>query len=219
MRACVRVLRVPSRNKKASFVSVSLSSRPLRRFFLCVSVCLCFCVSCVFFSVALVLFVALFFFSFFPLFFFGAKKARIVTIFAGEREKVRPQRKREKQKKEMSSCCSHKKQHQSFLSRGLSTHKISVSMFSENRNRLVDRFHDAPQVLCSSFLPPFFRPHFFFFFLCWKNSVIVLAGGVDECRNDTDHELPFRQESFFNWAFGVEEPCFYGVIHIATRQA
>lgn len=51
-----------------------------------------------------------------------------------------------------------------------------------------------------------------------QNSVIVLEGGVDKMRDDTDHELDFRQESFFNWTFGVEEPGFLGLIHLGTRQ-
>lgn len=37
-------------------------------------------------------------------------------------------------------------------------------------------------------------------------------------RHDTDTELVFRQESYFNWAFGVMEPEWFGAIDIATSK-
>lgn len=38
-------------------------------------------------------------------------------------------------------------------------------------------------------------------------------------RHDTDHECLFRQESYFNWAFGVKEPDMYGAIDIDSGRA
>ena len=49
--------------------------------------------------------------------------------------------------------------------------------------------------------------------------LIVLEGGKAELRHDTDHEIAFRQESFFHWAFGVKEPDFSGTIDVATGRA
>jgi len=39
-----------------------------------------------------------------------------------------------------------------------------------------------------------------------------VKGGVEQCRNDSDHELIFRQESYFQYLFGVKEPDWYGVV-------
>lgn len=49
--------------------------------------------------------------------------------------------------------------------------------------------------------------------------LVVLEGGKAEFRHDTDHEIAFRQESFFQWAFGVKEPDFYGTIDVATGRS
>ena len=43
-----------------------------------------------------------------------------------------------------------------------------------------------------------------------------LLGLQQEHRHDTDTERVFRQESYFNWAFGVKEPEFLGAIDIDT---
>ena len=48
------------------------------------------------------------------------------------------------------------------------------------------------------------------------NNIIVLQGGVSKTRNETDHELLFRQESSFHYLFGVREPDCYGTINIDT---
>ena len=39
---------------------------------------------------------------------------------------------------------------------------------------------------------------------------------ADFARYDTDYEPIFRQESYFNWLFGVEEPGWYGVVDVST---
>ena len=49
--------------------------------------------------------------------------------------------------------------------------------------------------------------------------LVVLEGGQTGLRHDTDHEIEFRQESFFQWAFGVKEPDFNGTIDVATGRS
>ena len=44
----------------------------------------------------------------------------------------------------------------------------------------------------------------------------MLQGGEAACRDDTDHELDFRQESYFHYLFGVREPEWWGAINLAT---
>ena len=44
----------------------------------------------------------------------------------------------------------------------------------------------------------------------------LLRGGTDTCRHNTDHEDLFRQESFFHYLFGVEEPDCSGLIEVET---
>lgn len=51
-----------------------------------------------------------------------------------------------------------------------------------------------------------------------KEGLIYLAGQVITERDDTDVELPFRQESNFFYVSGVAEPDFQLVINIATKR-
>ena len=51
------------------------------------------------------------------------------------------------------------------------------------------------------------------------NAHILLQGGAATTRYDSDNEPLFRQESFFQWAFGVSEPDCYGAIDCATGRA
>ena len=46
-----------------------------------------------------------------------------------------------------------------------------------------------------------------------------LRPGEEQALYDTDRELLFRQESYFQWAFGVAEPGFYGVLDVARRRS
>ena len=50
-------------------------------------------------------------------------------------------------------------------------------------------------------------------------AVALLQGGVAAERNETDHELLFRQESSFQYLFGVREPGCYGALDVATARA
>lgn len=48
------------------------------------------------------------------------------------------------------------------------------------------------------------------------NGLILIKGGQQETQYDSDTEFPFRQDSWFNYLFGVKEPEFYGIISITT---
>lgn len=75
------------------------------------------------------------------------------------------------------------------------TFKVPVDLFTENRHRLVDAL--------KSKVP--------------ANSVVLLQGGVEKNRYNTDAaDLPFRQESYFFWTFGVNESEFYGAIDVRS---
>uniref|UniRef100_A0AC34RIU0 Aminopeptidase P N-terminal domain-containing protein n=1 Tax=Panagrolaimus sp. JU765 TaxID=591449 RepID=A0AC34RIU0_9BILA len=78
------------------------------------------------------------------------------------------------------------------------TLKVPASLFRENRERLVNAV----------------RP------LAPPNSAIVLAGGPENQRYNTDgDDLPFRQESYFFWTFGVHESDCFGLIDINTNKS
>ncbi|KAG5341226.1 PEPD dipeptidase, partial [Acromyrmex charruanus] len=79
------------------------------------------------------------------------------------------------------------------------TLKVPMSLFYDNRQRLVSRLKAKPNE--TRWIPGTF---------------IVLQGGVEVPFNDTDIYWPFRQESFFQWCFGVEEPGCYGAIDVNT---
>lgn len=82
--------------------------------------------------------------------------------------------------------------------RGEHTMKISMDVFKENRNRLCDRLSNNPEVP--------------------RGAIVLLQGGESETRYCSDHEPLFRQESYFHWLFGVEEPDFYGAIEVDSRK-
>ncbi|XP_076182460.1 dipeptidase C isoform X2 [Ptiloglossa arizonensis] len=77
------------------------------------------------------------------------------------------------------------------------TLKVPMSLFQDNRKRLVTRVKTKTEIPS-------------------KGSFIILKGGIDIPFNDTDICWPFRQESFFQWCFGVEEPGCYGAIDLST---
>ncbi|XP_053401005.1 xaa-Pro dipeptidase-like isoform X2 [Mercenaria mercenaria] len=80
--------------------------------------------------------------------------------------------------------------------RGSHTLVVSMAMFKQNRQRLCERLHKNNKVP--------------------KGAVILLQGGEADTRYCSDHEPLFRQESFFHWMFGVEEPDFYGAVEVDT---
>ena len=51
------------------------------------------------------------------------------------------------------------------------------------------------------------------------NGVILLKGGNQLNQYDTDIEPVFRQDSWFNYLFGVKEPEFYGALDLSTGKS
>mmetsp|Transcript_19431 Transcript_19431/g.74606 ORF Transcript_19431/g.74606 Transcript_19431/m.74606 type:complete len:512 (+) Transcript_19431:25-1560(+) len=84
----------------------------------------------------------------------------------------------------------------SCFSMGEHTLSIPMRMHRENREKLLSRFKDVPE-----------------------NSVILLQGGKQKTRHATDHEPIFRQESYFQYLFGVMEPDCYGAIHVGSKKS
>lgn len=87
-----------------------------------------------------------------------------------------------------------------IFERGEHTLRISSELHSLNRQRLVEKLRAKDS-------------------LAGKTAIVVLQGGEATTRHDTDHEPLFRQESYFHWAFGVEEPDFYGAINVADGKS
>mmetsp|Transcript_15388 Transcript_15388/g.39688 ORF Transcript_15388/g.39688 Transcript_15388/m.39688 type:complete len:543 (+) Transcript_15388:96-1724(+) len=83
-----------------------------------------------------------------------------------------------------------------FFSLGRDTYRVPMAMHAENRDRLVNAMGSIE-----------------------ADGLVVLKGGEAELRHDTDHERIFRQESYFNWAFGVREPDCFGIIDLKTGEA
>ena len=86
---------------------------------------------------------------------------------------------------------------ESHFQRGDHTLKVPMSLFQNNRKRLVARIKAKSEVPAAG-------------------RFVILQGGVEISFNDTDINWPFRQESFFQWCFGVEEPGCYGAIDVST---
>ena len=51
------------------------------------------------------------------------------------------------------------------------------------------------------------------------DGICLLKGGEDQNQYDTDMEILFRQDSWFNYLFGVKEPQFYGALSLQTKTA
>ncbi|CAD5117906.1 DgyrCDS6651 [Dimorphilus gyrociliatus] len=80
---------------------------------------------------------------------------------------------------------------------GPHTFDIPMKLHADNRERLLQRLRNRTD------LP--------------ANSVIVLQGGDESPRFCSDVNVaPFRQESFFHWAFGVLEPGAFGLIDVTS---
>lgn len=85
-----------------------------------------------------------------------------------------------------------------FFWQGEGTLAIPMALYVKNRSRLLAEFGagTAKLNMCGHCA-------------CPANSHILLQGGEETTRDDTDHGPLFRQESFFHWATGVTEPdCF-----------
>ncbi|XGW19455.1 hypothetical protein V3C99_003365 [Haemonchus contortus] len=80
---------------------------------------------------------------------------------------------------------------------GDNTFKVSAKLFAENRTRLITALKNVA-----------------------PGSAVLLRGGSDMNRYNTDETgVPFRQESYFFWAFGVHESDFYGAIDVDTGKS
>eukprot|EP01147_Barroeca_monosierra_P001263 gene1263-4472_t len=51
------------------------------------------------------------------------------------------------------------------------------------------------------------------------SGVVILESGHEMNRNDSDHELLFRQESYFHWAFGCTEAGMAGLVDIDNNKS
>jgi Xaa-Pro dipeptidase len=81
---------------------------------------------------------------------------------------------------------------------GAGTFPVPASLHAEIRRRLADRLRQdgAP-----------------------AGAVVLLQGGEQQSEYDTDRELLFLQESFFQYLFGVKEPGFYGALDVDSGRA
>ncbi|VDK69116.1 unnamed protein product [Gongylonema pulchrum] len=84
------------------------------------------------------------------------------------------------------------------FSMGAQTLAVPAKLFSENRARLVAALKNKVKA----------------------GSVVLLKGGEEQNRYNTDSmDLPFRQESYFFWAFGVHESECFGMIDIDSGKS
>jgi Xaa-Pro dipeptidase len=86
----------------------------------------------------------------------------------------------------------------SHFSMGPGTFRVPMSMHAASRRRLVERLRRRGVA---------------------ERAVVLLQGGVQPSKYDTDRELLFEQESCFQYLFGVKEPGFYGTLEVATGRA
>ncbi|XP_033216261.1 xaa-Pro dipeptidase isoform X2 [Belonocnema kinseyi] len=84
---------------------------------------------------------------------------------------------------------------QPVFHRGNHTLRVPMTLFADNRRRLIERLKAKAEVEN-------------------KGSFVVLQGGADVPYDDTDVSWPFKQESFFQYCFGVEEPDCFGVLDL-----
>jgi Xaa-Pro dipeptidase len=84
------------------------------------------------------------------------------------------------------------------FSMGPGTFAVPMSMHAAARRRLVERLrrHGVPE-----------------------GAVVLLQGGEQQTKYDTDRDLLFLQESFFQYLFGVKEPGFYGAVEVGSGRA
>lgn len=86
-----------------------------------------------------------------------------------------------------------------YFNLGKNTATVSFQLHQETRQKLVN----ALKTEKIDFPKPF----------------VVLQGGASEYRHDTDHEILFRQESYFHYLFGVKEPDFFGAIDVESGKS
>ena len=82
-----------------------------------------------------------------------------------------------------------------FFSRGAHTYRVPLGLHADNRAALLKRLEDHAPGVC------------------------LFVGGDARERNDTDHEELFRQESYFQYLFGVAEPGWFGTVALPSGKA
>ncbi|XP_055377226.1 xaa-Pro dipeptidase-like [Condylostylus longicornis] len=82
---------------------------------------------------------------------------------------------------------------------GSGTLAVPMKLFKDNRNRVVEKFKNINSL--DNF------------------AYIFLRGGTNTSFNDTDQKYIFRQESYFQYMFGVKEPECYGAINAKTGRS
>lgn len=87
-----------------------------------------------------------------------------------------------------------------FFTRGPHTLAVPMKLHAVNRKRLLSELNHVDS-------------------LRNKVSAVILQGGEAVTRHCSDHEPLFRQESYFHWTFGVQEPDFYGAVLIPSGQS
>lgn len=84
--------------------------------------------------------------------------------------------------------------------RGPHTLKVLMKLHALNRQRLVEKLTTVDS-------------------LKGKKAIVLLQGGEYTTRHCSDHEPVFRQESYFHWTFGVQEPDFFGAVVVPDGKA
>ncbi|XP_028392378.1 xaa-Pro dipeptidase-like isoform X1 [Dendronephthya gigantea] len=77
--------------------------------------------------------------------------------------------------------------------------RVFVNLHTTNRKRLCERLKGLKNLK--------------------KGAIVLLQGGDEKCRDDTDAEIVFRQESYFHWTFGVLEGDFFGAIDVDSGKS
>eukprot|EP00956_Cyclotella_meneghiniana_P022983 scaffold44096_cov82-Cyclotella_meneghiniana.AAC.4 len=85
---------------------------------------------------------------------------------------------------------------QQHYSQGLETYRVPMTLYAENREKLVRSLSTKENC-----------------------GIILLEGGKQETRHDTDHEPIFRQESYFHYLFGTNQPDCFGAVSFSDNSA
>ncbi|XP_068153276.1 xaa-Pro dipeptidase [Drosophila tropicalis] len=90
----------------------------------------------------------------------------------------------------------------SFFHMGQETHAVPMTLFKNNRDR-------ATKAILEKVLPVLkFQS---------GNLIVLLEGGKDKSFYNTDVDYVFRQESYFQYLFGVKEPGCYALLTIDVK--
>ena len=86
------------------------------------------------------------------------------------------------------------------FNRGIHTLSVPLELHALNRSRLVKKLQELQE-------------------LKGRRAVVLLQGGESATRFCSDHEPVFRQESYFHWTFGVQEPDFFGAVDVSGNKS